>query len=286
MKNPAFIVLLVVLLPGPGWAGERTPVPLPAEVPAQAEIVMHRMLDEETRTLVVRFPSPMRLLSTRLGFAEKTVVMNHGAPLAVWNRVCRGDGRTYERMAVSEAARRVGIAPDEAAYLSTAADIRNLAAAVESFDGVTVAALVTAGARTNAQRAGVDRGDFVEWKTAPSEASSPPFRRSGVGTVNIILLTNARLKDEAMARLLITATEAKVAAFEDLNVPSSYTPGAQATGTGTDEIIVVSGTGPVVTCAGGHCRFGEMAARAVKRAVEEGLGKQNGFKRRPAGREP
>lgn len=286
MRNPAFIVILVVLLPGSVWAGERTPVPLPAEVAAQAEIVMHRMLEEETRTLVIRFPSPVRLLSTRLGFAEKTAVMNHGAPLAVWNRVCRGDGRTYEGMAVSEAARRVGIAPDEAAYLSTAADIRNVAAAVESFDGVTVAVLATAGARTNAQRAGVDRGDFVEWKTAPGEAPSPPSRRSGVGTVNIILLTNARLKDEAMARVLITATEAKVAAFEDLNVPSSDTPGAQATGTGTDEIIVVSGTGPVVSCAGGHCRFGEMAARAVKRAVEEGLEKQNGFKRRPAGREP
>lgn len=286
MKNQVFVVLLIVLLPGPGWAGERTPVPLPAEIPAQAEIVTHRMLDEETRTLVVRFSSPRRLLSTRLGFAEKIAVMNHGAPPAVWNRVCRGDGRTYEGMAVSEAARRVGITPDEAAYLSTAADIRNLAAAVESSDGVRVVALVTAGARTNAQRAGVDLGSFVEWKSAPNESQPSPSGRRGGGTVNVILLTNAWLKDEAMARVLITATEAKVAAFEDMGVPSSYTAGAQATGTGTDEIIVVSGTGPVVTCAGGHCRFGEMTARAVKRAVEEGLRKQSGFERRPAGREP
>lgn len=281
IQTLAAAALVLVLLPGSLRAGEKAPVSLPPEVSAEAEVLAHPMMGEETRTLVVRFPEPRRLLSTRLGFAERTAVMNHGAPISVWNRVCGRDGRGYERTAVADAARRSGLAPESAAYLSTAADIRNLAVTTESFEGVAVVALVTAGARTNAQRAGVDRGDFVEWKTAPREARPLQSRRSGAGTVNVILLTNARLKDEAMARVLITATEAKVAAFEDMNVPSSYTPGEQATGTGTDEIVVVSGTGPVVTCAGGHCRFGEMAARAVKRAVEEGLRKQSGFERRP-----
>ena len=83
-----------------------------------------------------------------------------------------------------------------------------------------------------------------------------------------------------MARAVITATEAKTAAFEDLKVPSSYTKGVQATGTGTDSMIVVSGTaGPMVTYPGGHSRIGELMGKAVHEAVMEALEKQNGFER-------
>ena len=100
------------------------------------------------------------------------------------------------------------------------------------------------------------------------------------GTVNILILTNARLTDGAMARAIITATEAKTAAFEDLKVPSTYTKDAQATGTGTDSMIVVSGTsGPEVTYTGGHSRIGDLMGKAVHEAVMEALEKQNGFKR-------
>ena len=83
-----------------------------------------------------------------------------------------------------------------------------------------------------------------------------------------------------MARAIITATEAKAAAFEDLRVPSTYTKGVQATGTGTDSMIVVSGTsGPRVTYPGGHSRIGELMGKAVYEAVVEALGKQDGFKK-------
>ena len=85
-----------------------------------------------------------------------------------------------------------------------------------------------------------------------------------------------------MARAIITATEAKTAAFEDLKVPSTYTKDAQATGTGTDSVIVVSGTsGPLVTYSGGHSRIGDLMGKAVHKAVMEALEKQNGFKRPP-----
>ena len=74
-----------------------------------------------------------------------------------------------------------------------------------------------------------------------------------------MLLTNAVLTDGAMARAIITMTEAKTAALEDLKVPSSYTKSVQATGTGTDSVIIVSGvTGPAATYTGGHSKIGEM----------------------------
>jgi len=95
-----------------------------------------------------------------------------------------------------------------------------------------------------------------------------------------LILTNARLTDGALARAIVTVREAKTAAFEDLKVPSSYTKDIQATGTGTDNVIIVSGNfGPRVTYAGGHSRIGELIGKAVYEAVIEALGKQNGFKR-------
>ncbi len=70
----------------------------------------------------------------------------------------------------------------------------------------------------------------------------------------------------------MTITEAKVAALQDLNVRSSYNRDYQATGTGTDNVIVVSGTeNPVITYSGGHAKFGEVMARATYWAVRSAL---------------
>ena len=44
------------------------------------------------------------------------------------------------------------------------------------------------------------------------------------GTINIVLLTNMKLSPRAMARAIITATEAKTAALQDLDVRSSVQP--------------------------------------------------------------
>lgn len=72
--------------------------------------------------------------------------------------------------------------------------------------------------------------------------------------------------------------EAKSAALNDLDIRSSYTPGAhQATGTGTDNILVVEGRGRPPDNAGGHTRLGELIARAVYDAVREAIAKQNGI---------
>jgi adenosylcobinamide amidohydrolase len=54
----------------------------------------------------------------------------------------------------------------------------------------------------------------------------------------------------------------------------------QATGTGTDNIMVVSGTtGPKVSYTGGHSKIGELIGKAVYEAVVYALEKQNGFKK-------
>jgi hypothetical protein len=98
------------------------------------------------------------------------------------------------------------------------------------------------------------------------------------GTINIILLTNMRLTQRAMAKALISATEAKSAAIQDMDIRSSYTPSInQATGTGTDNIIVVEGEGTVIDNSGGHAKMGELIANAVYSGVKEAVHKQNGI---------
>jgi hypothetical protein len=81
-----------------------------------------------------------------------------------------------------------------------------------------------------------------------------------------------------MARAVISATEGKTAALQDLDIRSTYLPlTAAATGTGTDNIIVVQGDGTPIDNAGGHCKMGELIARAAYAGVREAIFKQNGI---------
>jgi hypothetical protein len=125
-----------------------------------------------------------------------------------------------------------------------------------------IQALVTAGVCANALRASQDQGSFYE-----------------PGTINILLLPNMALTPRAMARAIISATEAKTAALLDLDIRSSVSPGRHgATGTGTDNVIVVQGDGRRIDNAGGHTKMGELIATAVYRGVQEAIERQNGLR--------
>jgi hypothetical protein len=94
----------------------------------------------------------------------------------------------------------------------------------------------------------------------------------------MVILANMRLTPRAMHRAVIAATEAKTAALQDLDIRSSYTPLRNpATGTGTDNIIVVEGAGPRIDNAGGHSKMGELIAKAVYAGVQEAVFNQNGI---------
>ena len=70
-----------------------------------------------------------------------------------------------------------------------------------------VYALVTAGVQDNAVRASVDEGRFYE-----------------PGTINVIILTNMQLTPRALTRAMISATEAKSAALQDLDIRTRILP--------------------------------------------------------------
>ena len=262
---------VLLLIPALGFAND---IQLSPDLNAKAFVSKSVRDGLWEKTLIVQFPDKRRTLSTSDGFADAYAAINHAAHPELWTKVYAEmqtkhefGGNVYVRNIQERVAKTLGIKQEDVAQMATAADMDNLAVVTKTYRPFVVTALVTAGAKTNAQRTGVDEGTYIEGEEPK-------------GTVNILLLTNARLTDGAMARALITITEAKTAAFEDLRIPSSYTKNVQATGTGTDSIIIATGTtGPKVTYTGGHNRIGELIGKAVYDAVIEALGKQNGFKK-------
>ena len=192
------------------------------------------------------FPDSRLTLSTYDGLVEASAAVNHSAQPELWEKIgheyMNNDGRggkTYLEHVRRELAGYLGIETGAITQIATAVDMMNLAVVTKKFHPLVVTALVTAGAETNAVRTGIDMSTYIE-------------DQEPAGTINVILLTNARLTVGAMARAIVTVTEAKTAALQDLNVFSSYTSNAHATGTGTDSVIVVSGAdGPMTTYTGG-----------------------------------
>ncbi len=208
------------------------------------------------KTLIIDFKRPMSLVSTLEGERNGIEsVGNHYSPPPCWG--------INHKSGLSNIRKRVYLvinkSEDTASFLFTGADMDNLVIKREKFRDMEVCALVTAGAKSNAVRMSRDEGRFYE-----------------PGTINIILLPNMKLTSRAMTRAIISATEAKTAALMDLDIRSSYSSSLHgATGTGTDNIIVVRGTGIEIDNAGGHSKLGELIAKAVYQGVREAICKQN-----------
>jgi len=222
-----------------------------------AKISYSRIYDFTNKTLVIDFKNPLDIVSTLAGFkSDIKTVGNHYASQPCW-AVAHKDGIDAMVRRICSTMER---SPDTSSFMMTGADIDKLAVRTAAFRDMRVYALVTAGVSSNALRTSVDEGNYYE-----------------PGTINIILLTNMKLSQRAMTRAVITATEAKTAALADLDIRSSYSGALnQATGTGTDNIIVVQGTGVDIDNSGGHTKMGELMAQAVYAGVTEAVFKQNG----------
>jgi adenosylcobinamide amidohydrolase len=210
------------------------------------------------KTLIINFKRPMSLVSTLEGERNGIKsVGNHYSSPPCWginhkSSLSNIRKRVYQVINKSE---------DTASFLYTGADMDNLAIKREKFRNMEVCALVTAGVKSNAVRMSKDVGNYYE-----------------PGTINIIILSNMKLTPRAMTRAIISATEAKTAALMDMDTRSSYSSKLhRATGTGTDNMIVVQGEGILIDSSGGHAKMGELISKAVYKGVQEAIYNQNGF---------
>jgi adenosylcobinamide hydrolase len=215
----------------------------------------------DLNTLMIAFEEKRRVLSTLDGYRMVKFVGNNYTPLQLSEQTMSDYKRFKRKLPLS-----LGIQAKDIAFLSTGVAMDNMAVCEKSHGELKVCCIATAGTKGNALRTGVDEAFYLE--------QNGKFFKT-VGTINILLITNASLSSGAMARSIITATEAKTAALQDLNVRSTYSP-HQATGTGTDNMIVASGKdGKPLIFTGGHTKMGELIGFSAMTAVTEALNKSN-----------
>ncbi len=238
---------------------DKKPLQLDLDYVRQAQIVRHRVADAEYKSVVITFNNPLEVISTFEGLLSGiSAVGNTYVPM----HASLGHMAYGVEPARTAICKNLGIAEDRFTGLMTGANMDNLAVREENWKNVKVVALVTAGVKGNAMRMSRDTGAYYSH-----------------GTINIIILTNHRLSAGAMARAIITATEAKSAALLDMDIRSTYLPlEYKATGTGTDNVMVIQGEGLKIPYGGGHTKIGELIARAVHAGVTEAVARQNGLK--------
>lgn len=220
---------------------------------------------------IFRFSGPRMVLSTGASGggmrADLTAAFNYcDCGTAGVCRPMEGNNLQEHQRTV---AKRLGLDPDHSTGLDTAANLDNMVVITKHWEDLQITAAVSGGADVNALCAG-DPAFLVETDGVPCPV--PP------GTINIFLVTDRPLSPGAMAELIMTATEAKTAVLRDLMQGSSVSR-ELATGTGTDGMVIICGTGEegMLLNAGKHFKFGELAALAVREAVTEALFRQTGF---------
>ena len=232
------------------------PIDIHLDYIKSANIKYTNIYDFENKTLVIDFTDEQTIVSTLEGERHHILTVgNHYSPPPTWGPG-HHRGMDHIRSSILTA---LGKEKQTTSFLITGADMDNLSITEKTVRDLKVVALVTAGVMSNAVRMSKDIGAFYE-----------------PGTINILLMTNTRLSKRAMTRAIIAATEAKTAALEDMDIRSSYTPLIHgATGTGTDNILVVQGAGIPIDNTGGHSKMGELVAKAVYDGVREAVLKQN-----------
>lgn len=143
--------------------------------------------------------------------------------------------------------------------MMTAAPMTSMRCAVQTIDDVNLAVIATSGL-SNPRRAG-DRADSRDLYREVAE----------VGTINLVMLTDASLSPSAMVETIMVASEAKAVALQDLKVISPVS-GLTATGTGTDAMaLACRAESNRIRYAGKHVVFGETIASLVIKAVSDSV---------------
>lgn len=220
------------------------------------------------KSIVIYFQGARKVLSTSLyngGYHDDyTAVYNYDAKQGA-GMPCEMLADTYvEHMRL--VSKRLALDPDKVSGMGTAASMENAVVEALSFKELTVTAIVTGGIETNGGRAG-DPADYYK-----------PMPKPKYGTINIMLLLDCDMPAGTMARALVTCTEAKTAAIQELLEGSKYSNGI-ATGSGTDQTIIIANSESELYMegAGKHSKLGELIGKAVKNAVKKALAKQSGL---------
>ncbi len=163
---------------------------------------------------------------------------------------------------------RIGLDPKRTVMFGTAANMENaVVTSTVSKSGIRVSAAVTGGIRGNGGRAG-DPASFDEAQRYLQMH----------GTIVIIVAIEAHLTDGCMAQAVCTATQAKSSVIQELMAKSLYSEGV-ATGSGTDQVCIISDTGSddIVRDCGVCSDVGLAIADCVRGSLSRALNLQTGM---------
>ncbi len=218
------------------------------------------------RCLVVPFAGKRKVMSTSMhngGYREDlTAVFNHD--------VNPGPGVTCSYCTQGEEEHQkfirenLGLDYDTVAYMATIVSMDNAVVREATYDELTVTAIVTASVEVNGGRVG---------EPATCHEKHGKSIRLQPGTINMMVFVNADLTPGCLARAMITATEAKTAALQELMAASLNSSGL-ATGTGTDNMMIIANaeSDHLLTYAGKSGKLGELIGVTVMAAVKQSLG--------------
>jgi adenosylcobinamide amidohydrolase len=216
------------------------------------------IVEQASNHIHVKFDTPYQVLSSAVmggGFAEASHILNLKVekkatdsgpalipPVARLSDYCKENDWKGQTIGMMTAA---------------SMDSFRMVRAVEA--GADIIVLATAGL-SNARRA----GDYAEHRQI---GTADP----AAGTINIICLTSRGMVPAAMIEAVMTATEAKAAALQNLEIKSPVS-NATATGTGTDSIAIAADPmAEKIQYCGKHVVFGEILARLVIEAVTSSI---------------
>ncbi|MBI3812456.1 MAG: adenosylcobinamide amidohydrolase [Nitrospirae bacterium] len=212
--------------------------------------------------LLIRFQTPRRVLSSAVlggGFLNASFILNHWIrkDVAINNPDLRLKLREHPALYLETRIRPLGL-EGVGVGLMTAVNIpKKLVVLRQDFKDLWVEGFFTVGVG-NAVRAGDSATDLEPDGDRP------------IGTINMILITNARLSDPAMVEAVQVSTEAKTAILLGSRIQSRVSSNP-ATGTGTDCTAIVSGHGRPVQYCGTHTKMGELFGRIVSDGIMAGL---------------
>jgi adenosylcobinamide hydrolase len=220
----------------------------------------------KNQTLVIWSKTPLKILSSALlngGLVEANGIINVQVP--------EGSGSDMNDMHWSgpdaflkKAVQGLQLPNDKVVGLMTAAQMKNIVASTEMYDGVTLTVFVTAGATVAV--------------TAGEPAASKSNQLQKIGTINIIILVDGNLTEGSMVEVVKTVTEAKTVAIRELDIRSRFS-GDLATGTLTDSVAVgCTGKGEPIQYAGTFTIIGELIGKCVREGVKTAIYKQENIK--------
>jgi len=193
--------------------------------------------------LVIESDLKMRVLSSAVyngGWRSARFIINY--------KVSKNFNHKNPSLYLKKKIKKLGLPPKNTVGLMTAVDVHKASIINEH----PIIVITTAGL-SNAAMA----GDYITLQNS--------------GTINIIIIVNGILKENAFVDAIITATEAKALALSQLDIRSRIS-GEQATGTTSDAIVIAAtGRGEIYEYAGTATKIGNVIARSVIKSMMEAI---------------